>query len=196
MQKRRIKNVAMGVAVAAIAGGVLAATMRLAPSAGAAQAAGEDGGPRFGLVETVGEPTVPPRKPRLVDSGTGFPSTSVGLDSAKVVVGAVHVVGHGAVYEPRPNVKYLWGVRVLSPTGGKTVLEKFYFDTLVPVPDDGNLSGDFDGFLELPFDSGDFILELAWYAVPADTGLEGLEVPSIREFNRYLGGRVELSLDH
>jgi hypothetical protein len=185
----------MGAAVATIAAGcVLAAAMRLAPTAGAAQAAGEDRGPGIGFVQWIGAPIAPPRERPSLDVGDGSWATSVGLDSAEVVGDAVRVVGKGAVYEPRPNTKYLWGVRILNPANEETVLEKLFFDSILAVPDDGNLSSDFDGLLELPFDSGDFILELAWYAVPPDTGLEGLDVPSIREFNRCLGGRAEISL--
>jgi hypothetical protein len=196
MRSRRTKSVAAAVVVAVFATGwVLSAAMRLTPKAGAAQEAQDDGDSGVVLVERLPDAVEVSDKPASLDVGDGSPATSVGLRSAEVVDGAVHVVGKATAYDPRPNTKYIWGIRILGAAHEETLLEKLYDDNILSVPDDGNLKSDFDEFLSLPFDSGTYILELAWYAIPPDTGLEGLNVTSVREFNRSLGGRTEISLD-
>ena len=194
MRNRRTGGIAMAVAVAAFAVGcVLYGAMKLAPNAGAAKAAEESEGTVERLPDSIANPDAD--GPKSLDVGDGSLATSVGLTSAEAAGGTVRVIGKAAVYDPRPNMKYIWGVRILSLAGESTLLEKLFYDHILSVPDDGNLKSDFDEFLELPFDSGTYSLELAWYAIPPDTGLDGLDVPSVREFNRSLGGRAEISID-
>ncbi len=107
---------------------------------------------------------------------------TVSVDLLNVTPGpnGLVVTGQASVRELRPNVAYVWALRVRD-AAAKTVLAESRYDTQVfQVPrDTQTLLPTFDDTLRLPLPAGKYKVELALYEVPPG-GIELLDNPNVK----------------
>lgn len=162
---------------------------------------------RIGLAQSAPLATAPQGPGITVTIADQLPGADVGepvntITNIGFTLKPVQVTGHTAkisgnteIIESRPNMKYLWAVRVLDATDDTSVLfEKFYYDRILEMPANNRLSAAFDDLLDIPLEAGKYQVQLALYGIHPDTGLAGLNDPAWREFTRSTSGTAKVTL--
>ena len=141
-------------------------------------APGDAGGMAVDVITRPGDP--PP--PAVENVGRMIAGGSLAWDGPVVQGRTVLLDAKATIEDTRPNMQFVWAVRVFAP-GDKTSLlyEKTYEDQVFTLGDDQRLETTFVDRLELPLPAGKYTLQLTWFGLPPEQGLAGLHDPATRE---------------
>jgi hypothetical protein len=119
-----------------------------------------------------------------VVSGAFFPSNGItSIDSVNVALSpeGLHVKGKATIRDFRPNVAFVWSIRVRDPALRRIVAERRY-DTQVfqPRQDTHELSPTFEDTINPRLPAGIYKIELVLYEVPPG-GVALLDDPDMGE---------------
>lgn len=126
----------------------------------------------------------PPLAPNQQVAHPGLRSVAGGtlkLTDVEVAGNEVHLAATALIRDTRPNMRFIWSVRVIDPADETAVLfEKLYNDQIFGLPEQGELAATFEDRLAIPVKAGKYHLELTWFGIHPQSGLAGLDDPVIR----------------
>ncbi|MFI5456544.1 MAG: hypothetical protein ACHRXM_13940 [Isosphaerales bacterium] len=138
--------------------------------------------------------TVGPNQRGAVPSSPSMGITSVNSLKVELLAEGIHVSGQARVRDLRPNVAFVWSIRVRDPVSGKVVAENRY-DTQIfqPRQDTHELTPTFDDTIRATLPPGIYKIELVLYEVPPG-GVGLLNDPDMREHQLMAKNTVKVAI--
>lgn len=142
-------------------------------------------------VRVDGEPIqVPP-----VANDPSIASYTMKSLEVQAVKNKVHIVASAHIRDTRPNMRFVWSVRALSPAKqGAVVFEKLYDNQVFALPENQELSPTFEDILVLPLPKGTYLIEVSVFLVTPGKGLAGVRNPELKEDLRGPSGHAKVVL--
>jgi hypothetical protein len=105
---------------------------------------------------------------------------------------AIAAVAH--IRDMRPNVAYVWSVRVLDPNHREKVLfEKRYEDQVFALPPEREMDPTFQDEIEIPLSARTYLVDISAYMVTPEHGLAGLDDTKVADFLRGPSGMKRIA---
>ncbi len=151
----------------------------------------------IGTVTGSISPRVPgaPAPVRNPGRDTSFASGAMRQYSVQVDGKTVFVSAEAYIRDTRPNVRYVWSVRVSDVKDSSKVLFQKLYDTQVfSLPEEREAVPTFNDVIKLPLPSGTYHLEVAPYMVTPVDGLDGTRNPLLHKKLRGPAGVKKITL--
>ncbi|OJW24986.1 MAG: hypothetical protein BGO49_01770 [Planctomycetales bacterium 71-10] len=137
--------------------------------------------PGGGSRTVITRPGDPP-PPAVENVGRILGGGSLAWDGPVVQGRTVLLDAKATISDTRPNMQFVWAVRVFVPGDMTSPLyEKTYEDQVFTLGDEQELETTFVDRLELPLPPGQYRLQLTWFGLPPEQGLAGLHDPDTRK---------------
>lgn len=130
-------------------------------------------------------------------SAKGVPPVAGGV-MKELFVGSmgrtILIQAQAKVMETRPDVGYLWVIRIRKTNSTEIYFEVPYLDQMFSPPLDQVTDINFEDLLELPLDAGVYSVEVTAFAITPQFGIEGVFNPETMPFMLGPSGKVRIQL--
>ena len=108
----------------------------------------------------------------------------------------VRLQAEAFIRDSRPNMRYIWSVRVLDPKdASSTLIQKVYPEHIFDLGGQQALETTFDDIWEIPLkvEAGRYKVELTWFGLHPDSGFDRSGNPVLS--NRYKGASAVVTIN-